>query len=338
VHKEIVVGITAGDPAGIGPEVVCKALSHISLPNFVPVVIGTSSLISQYIGLSKLQICDINELEGRQGFLLPRGSNKILLLNLTLPSKVRIKLGKPQRAAGLLSYLYIKEGIKLATEGKVDGIVTAPICKKALHLAGIKFIGHTEMLAKLTNSSPEMLMLNKEMRIILVTRHLPLSDVGKVLTVKRVYKVTLSGIEAMRELFNIEMPRVAVCGFNPHAGEGGILGKEEKIISSAVKKLLLEGYRVEGPLPADSVFHPRKRQNYDLIVAMYHDQAMLPLKSTSPESIVNLTVGLPFIRTSPGHGTAYDIAGKNIADPRPMIEAINVAYNLIKRIKSHRKN
>lgn len=337
MHRKILLGITIGDPAGIGPEVTCKALDHLSgFSSFMPVIIGTSALMSQYIDLAKLQTCDVEEFR-KQGFSCAYSNNKPLLLNLSISRNIKIKLGHPQKVAGLLSYLYVREGIKLAMEGKIDGIVTAPICKEALQLAGIKFIGHTEILAKLTNSSPEMLMLNKEMKIILVTRHLPLSKVGKMLTARRIYDVTLRGIKAMKELFGIKKPRVAVCGFNPHAGEGGILGKEERIISSAVRKLLFEGCNVEGPLPADSVFHPEKRQNYDLMVAMYHDQAMIPLKSTSPETIVNLTVGLPFIRTSPGHGTAYDIAGKNVANPKPMIEAINLAYSLAEKMKRLRQ-
>ncbi len=245
-------------------------------------------------------------------------------------NKSAVKTGKFSRVTGAMSYLWLKRSIELAKSGRVNAIVTAPISKEALHLAGINYSGHTEILADLTKTKNyAMLMVSESLRAVMVTRHIPLSGVSKEITKEKITSTALLLNGFLRARYKIKNPRIGVSALNPHAGEGGILGSEEgKVIFPAVLELKKKNINVSGPLPVDSAWLKMKEGEFDLLVCMYHDQVMIPLKSICPEKIVNITCGLPFIRTSPGHGTAFDIAGRNIADERPMVEAIKAAVFL----------
>ena len=240
--------------------------------------------------------------------------------------------------SGRASLEYIDEAIKLLRSGKADALVTAPVSKSSIRSAGFPgFHGHTEYLAdKFKVRRFAMFFVGKDMKVALVTRHISLRRVPKVLNSEMIYNTIALTDKYLKEYFRIRAPRIAVCGLNPHAGEKGAFGtEEEKVIIPAIKKASKSIRNICGPLPADIVFYEALKKRYDAVIAMYHDQGLAPFKMLYFNSGVNLTLGLPFIRTSPDHGTAFDIAGKGIADPASMIEAIVLACNLAKRC-SHR--
>jgi len=222
----------------------------------------------------------------------------------------------------------------MALCGSVHGIVTLPVNKKGLEKAGLPFPGHTEFLAHLTKTKEfAMLLIGGRIRVLLVTRHIPLKDVNKFIKKREVLKNIIFADEACKFL-GIKDPRIAVTGLNPHAGEEGLLGREEeKEILPAIKEARIRKIRVSGPYPADSLFYHVKRGEFDMVVAMYHDQGLIPLKMNYFEKSVNVTLGLPIIRTSPGHGTAYDIAGKGIAKETSLLEAVKIAARLVRNKK-----
>lgn len=312
LSKKPSLALTIGDPAGSGPEIVIKTLAQKKVYQLCqPVVIGTKSVLDFYLKNYPSVISS--------GFdLVDVGKVK------------KLNFGKINPDYGRLSYEYIKKAVDLVQNGEVDGLVTAPISKEALQRAGVNYSGHTEILTELTGEKNLlMLMVNKKVKVAMVTRHLPLKDVANNLTKEKIFLAIQLGAEGLKKYFSIAKPKIAVCSLNPHSGEGGILGKEEKeIIIPAVNEAKKQGYYISGPYPAETVF--RGWQKYDLIITMYHDQAMLPLKLLDPYSLVNVTLGLPFVRTSPGHGTAFDIAGKNIADARPMFSAVKLATQMCK--------
>ncbi len=224
---------------------------------------------------------------------------------------------------------YIQKAVELTLELEVDGIVTAPISKKSLHMAGYAWPGHTELLAELTGAREyAMMFVSRKIRVILCTIHTPLKDVPKKITKHTVLK-TIRLAKKGAALLGIKDPEIAVAGLNPHAGESGVMGKEEvSSIIPAMKVVQREGIKVSGPYPPDVVFHKAVNNEFDMVVCMYHDQGLIPFKMLAFESGVNMTVGLPIIRTSPDHGTAFDIAWQNRADPSSMIEAIKLAAKL----------
>jgi 4-hydroxythreonine-4-phosphate dehydrogenase len=217
-------------------------------------------------------------------------------------------------------------------KGKVAGIVTAPICKEAIHRAGWHFQGHTEYLAHLTGARQYAMMLTgRGLSVVLVTIHMGLAGVSRCLSRASVLRALRLAHGACRKL-GVRTPRIGVCAFNPHAGEAGAFGTEEKrVIAPAIRAAMAQGIAAEGPFPADTLFVGPHRKRFDIIVAMYHDQGLIPLKMLAFDVGVNITLGLPIVRTSPDHGTAFDIAGKGIADPRSMIEAIRLASRLCVR-------
>lgn len=316
INKKPTLTLTIGDPAGIGPEIIVKTLAQKKVYQICqPVVIGTKSVLDFY-----LKNC-------------PTVSHRSF--NLINVGKIKeLKFGKIDPDYGKLSYEYLKKAFELVNTGQADGIVTAPISKEALQRAGLFYSGHTEILAELTGEKNLlMLMVNKKLKVAMVTRHLPLKKVSEVITQEKVVLAISKGVQAIKDYFRVNRAKVGVCALNPHSGEGGILGKEEKeiiapAIEEAKKSPVLRECSIFGPLPADVLFRDWKK--YDLIVAMYHDQAMIPLKLLDASSLVNITIGLPFVRTSPGHGTAFDIAGKNIADERPMLAAVKLAAEMCK--------
>jgi len=236
------------------------------------------------------------------------------------------------REAGLVSGQAIEAAIDQARAGQVDAIVTAPICKAALNLAGFHYPGHTEFLAQRFGSRVVMMMVAGPLRVALATTHCALSEVPLRLNEEVITRSLAITHAALSENFGIADPSVAVCALNPHAGEGGLLGVEEKeIISPAVEKAVQQGMRVAGPFPADSLFAAARKPRYDAYLAMYHDQGLIPLKMVAFGRAVNFTAGLPVVRTSPDHGTAFDIAGKNRADSRSMEEAVKLAIELVSK-------
>jgi 4-hydroxythreonine-4-phosphate dehydrogenase len=301
--------ITLGDPAGIGPEITCKAIVAPRLSSLChPIVVGDIRFCEPFLK-SKLK------------------NSSPTFIDVPVTGFNRIQAGKQSKITGRAAYTWICHAVDMIQTGQADAMVTAPVSKAAINSAGIPFSGHTELLASLTQSRHyAMLMVAGHLRSVMVTRHLPLCCVGKKLSVAEIVTAAEQAYRFLIDYARIKKPKIVLCSLNPHAGEGGLLGKEEgSIIFPAVELLRSKGIEATGPLPADCVWQKAIRKEFDLVVTMYHDQTMIPLKCIAPEKIVNVTAGLPFIRTSPGHGTAFDIAGKNIADPRSMIEAICLA-------------
>ncbi|MDD5454209.1 MAG: 4-hydroxythreonine-4-phosphate dehydrogenase PdxA [Candidatus Ratteibacteria bacterium] len=335
-----IIGITMGDPAGIGAEVIVKSLKQRPIySKYQPVIIGDFSYLQSLIKKFSipLKISVITEKEIQKNL----SSISIPVIDLGNLSE-KIKFGACDAGYGKASYEYIAKGIKLASSGAIGALVTAPINKEGLHKADVPYTGHTEMLAHLTKTKDfAMMLVGGNLRVVLATRHIPLKNIAKELTEEKILTAIKLAHNAGK-FFNAPRPRIAVCGLNPHAGEGGTIGREEvQIIIPAIKKAKKSGINVQGPYASDTVFHkaikpartPLKQWRegggeYDFVVAMYHDQGLIPLKTLYFDEGVNVTLGLPFIRTSPDHGTAYDIAGKNIANPKSMQEAINLAVKM----------
>ena len=336
-----IIAITMGDPGGIGPEIIVKALSK-SLGNRVrrlcrPVVIGNRAVIEKAAKRLKIPV-DIRSTTDPETAVSPKtGMNLIEIKNSDL---ARLIIGRPSIEGGRAAVEAIRTAARLAMGGRVAAVVTAPISKEAMHAAGYPYPGHTEFLAELSGAdevgmlmvSPPRSKKDPGLRILLATTHLALRDLPKRLTRERVLSAIRLAHRAATGPFKIRRPRLAVTGLNPHAGEGGLFGREEdEIIRPAVEAARREGIPVIGPKPADSLIRQAYDGKYDIVVAMYHDQALIPIKLLAFERAVNVTVGLPFIRTSPDHGTAYDIAGQGIADPGSLIEAIRLAVALLKK-------
>ncbi len=298
------IAITTGDPNGIGAEITIKALNELDLPQDKIVLISNKDVLDYYGELDKKY--DIIEIPF---------------------DKRDIKVGKVTKEAGEFSF----QSLLKVCEIKPKAIVTAPVAKNAMYLAGHNFNGQTEVLQKYLahdNQLAEMLFVANNFRVLLLTRHCALKDV--YLTKEIIVKKITNLVKTFNNHFNIPNPRFALCGFNPHSGEDGILGREEiDILIPAVKELQSLGVDISMPLPADTLFvkagnhyFKGEKDDYDCYIANYHDQGLIPIKTVAGDKTVNMTIGLDIIRTSPGHGTAFDIAGQNIADPNGMISAI----------------
>ncbi len=314
-----IIGITMGDPNGIGAEVIVKAL-----------------LCSEIQGLcTPLVFGDIKIVEGAKK--LVGASNEINVINVSKLDKEGLSPGRHNRNAGEVSLLYIKEAVRFAMAGEIAAIVTAPISKESIHLAGAKYPGHTEMLQELTGAKRVAMMFEGgRFRVVLVTIHCALSTVPKLINDERILSTIELTHESLIKLFRIPEPRIVVSALNPHAGEGGAFGNEEGLhIVPAIQKAKKHGINVTGPMPADTLFYHAAKGKWDAVIAMYHDQGLIPFKMLSFDDGVNVTLGLPIIRTSPDHGTAYDIAWRGKANPSSMISAINVAVRLAKNKRDH---
>ncbi len=332
-----VVAVTLGDPTGVGPEVILQALGYPEVQRVCrPLVLGDLGVLQRTQvgrGGPRLKL-----IPWERGQPLPRFKGAVPVLSLTSLSPRDSHPGRPSRPCGDAAYLYIREAVEIVMAGDADAMATAPISKKMLHLAVHYYPGHTELLAEMTRTKDyRMMMLGKSLKVVLVTVHLPLSRVSAALS-RRQVRVTLELTDlAMRHSFGLSRPRLAVTGFNPHAGEDGIFGLEEKkFIRPAIEEARQGGVRAYGPFAADSLFHQAVAGRYDAVICMYHDQGLTPLKLLHFFDGVSLTLGLPIIRTSVDHGTAYDIAGKNKADPSSMKEAILLAAKLALRRKGTR--
>ena len=328
------LGITMGDPAGIGPEIVAKAFAQEHANRAV--VLGDPLVLEAAFRdhASRLRLArierpaSINELEAGTVGLLATSSLE------ALPA-----MGRVSAEAGRAAFDAIREGIALARKGLLAGLVTAPIHKEALAAAGVPFPGHTEMLDAFGfggdgqgRDKPErvaMMLANDDLRTVLVTVHCALREAIERITLDAEIKAIRLAHEGARA-FGVRAPRVAVAGLNPHAGEGGLFGREEiEVIAPAIERARAEGIDATGPWPGDTVFMQARAGRFDVVVAQYHDQGLIPVKYLGVENGVNVTLGLPFVRTSPDHGTAFDIAGAGVADPRSLVRAVNVAWQLV---------
>jgi 4-hydroxythreonine-4-phosphate dehydrogenase len=330
-----IIGITMGDPTGIGPEIIVKVLSmEEPFKACRPVVFGDREVLSRAIQMQNLATTleAIDEIP-EDGYL----PHKIFFFPLSQLEVASLRFGKPDRACGEAMVKYIEEAVKRVKSGELDAITTCPINKQAMNSAGYSFPGHTELLAHLAQASPvAMMFLGSKWKIVLVTTHLPLKDVSRWITTNRILSTIRLTDEGMKKYFGTAHPNIAVLGLNPHCGEDGLLGEEEKKeILPAIAEAKSLGMDVEGPFPADSFFNLSGRTDFDAVISMYHDQGLIPIKMLDFKEAVNFTLGLPFIRTSVDHGTAYDIAGKGVADPTNLVKAISTAADLSKLKSSH---
>lgn len=321
------IAITMGDAAGIGPEIIMKAMASAEVRAFcAPLVIGDGSQLrraGQIVG-SRLEVVS---LEDPGGATARPGVVDCIDLKL-IPGD--LPFGKTSAVAGEAAYRYIERAVRIVEAGQAQAICTAPLSKEALHAAGHKYPGHTELLAALTRT-PEvsMMLVAPRLRVIHVTTHMGLLDAIERIDAPLVGRVIARAHDTLVRA-GVPKPRIGVCGINPHAGENGLFGRGEEAekIEPAVHAAQARGINVVGPLPADTLFFLAARGDYDIVVAMYHDQGHGPIKVLGLESGVNITVGLPVVRTSVDHGTAFDIAGKGIADERSLIEALHQAAEL----------
>lgn len=321
------IGITMGDPTGIGPEVIVKSyLDSKVTKECIPVVLGDANVMKKTITSlhAKLEVSVISVDDIKS---LKPNSKSIYIVKLSNLDPVRLKIGRPDKIAGKMMVTYIKEAVRLAMNGSISAMVTAPINKAAINNAGFGYPGHTELLAEITRTEDYCMMLvGKKLKVSLVTTHLPIREIPNMITPGMIFKTVKLTYEALVDYFGIKNPKIAVVALNPHAGEEGLFGVEEKeLIIPGIKKAESMGIQVFGPLPADTAFHFAYKGKYDVVVGIYHDQALIPIKMINFDDSVNVTLGLPIVRTSVDHGTAYDIAGKGIASPESMIAAITLA-------------
>jgi 4-hydroxythreonine-4-phosphate dehydrogenase len=322
-----ILGISIGDINGIGIEVTLKALSDSRVfKSFTPLIYGHGKALTFYRKLMSLedfnftQIRSIDDIHHR----------KINVINVTEDCPEVIP-GVETLEAGKLAMEALKAAVNDLKEGKIQGLVTAPLNKNNLNAEDFKFIGHTEFITEAVGAKDSlMMMVDETLRVGLVTGHLPLASVSQAITKERIQQKATIFLKSLAKDFGINKPKIAILGLNPHAGEDGLLGEEEeKIIKPAILELKNQNNYVFGPYPADGFFGMMHQQKFDGVLAMYHDQGLIPFKSIAFSSGVNFTAGLPVIRTSPDHGTAYNIAGKNIADEGSMRAALHLAADII---------
>jgi len=326
--EAVKIGITMGDPAGIGPEIIVKAMAGGEINRLGKFLIIGDRWVFKQAGMRLSSIA--------------RWESRVLNLEFIDFDNVahkNFRFGRLRPEFGQAAMEYLKLGVELIKGKAIDCLVTAPISKEAINLAGYKFNGHTEFLAKEFGKKKEdlvMMLLNKYLKISLVTRHLALSKVSQALDKRVIYKTIMTTCKALKTYFAIKQPRICVAALNPHAGERGLLGREEiRLISPSINRAS-RIRNIIGPLPADAAFLAARRGKFNAVIAMYHDQALIPLKILDFDSGVNLTLGLGFVRTSPLHGTGFDIAGKDVANPASLIAAIKTAVECTrnqKRIK-----
>jgi 4-phospho-D-threonate 3-dehydrogenase / 4-phospho-D-erythronate 3-dehydrogenase len=336
--RKPLIGISVGDPAGVGPEITAKALALNEIYAICrPLVVAEAEVVSGAIRFSGLDL-DIHRVAFPQEGIYQYGT--IDLLDMKNIDANRLKHKEVSAECGRASYEYVIKVIELALAREIDATVTGPIHKEAINKAGIHYPGHTEIYADLTHTKDyAMMLVHKHFRVIHVSTHVSLRDACERVRKERVYKVIWLGYEALKRM-GIENPRIAVSGLNPHAGESGLFGREEiEEIIPAIEQAQREGLAVEGPVPPDTVFSKIQGGQYDVVVVMYHDQGHIPVKLIGFQydertkkwgsvSGVNITCGLPIIRVSVDHGTAFGKAGEGRANPQSMIEAITLAAKL----------
>jgi len=324
------LALSLGDPAGVGPEIIVKAWAELRHAGPPFMVVGDfQALASASAGGGSILRRVITPADAVGAF-----ANALPVLDL--PLRAPVVAGKPSATAAPAIVQWIETAVGLALSGAVRGVVTAPIAKAPLYEAGFKFPGHTEFLGELTQAAnfdgargPIMMLIAQDLRVALVTVHEPISRVPSLLTIESIVNAGLVTAQALRRDFGLASPRLAVAALNPHAGEGGGIGREEiEIVAPAVQALRDLGVDATGPYPADTLFHETARTRYDAVLCLYHDQALIPVKMLDFWGGVNVTLGLPIVRTSPDHGTAFDIAGRGLARPDSLIAAITLADRL----------
>jgi len=326
LHTDQPIGITMGCPVGIGPEIILRFLNNHT-PDRLPVVVGDIGVLKHTA--SELGIdAEIVQWNGTGAAV---GPGVIPVCETSHLDVRKLRWGQPDALTGAAMAAYIQEAVRLIHGHVLAGMVTCPIAKSALHMAGYNYPGHTEFLAELCDcNSFAMMMAGSSLRVVLATIHVPFAEIIQRISVQSLVSlISLSGKSLIRD-FGIRTPRIAVAGINPHAGESGIFGTEEsRIIAPAVNESVSQGWQVTGPLPPDTVFLRAASGEFDLVVCMYHDQGLIPFKMLHFDDGVNVTIGLPIVRTSVDHGTAYDIAGQGIARPESLVEAYRTAEMII---------
>jgi 4-hydroxythreonine-4-phosphate dehydrogenase len=317
-----------GDPAGIGPEIVLKAFAVEQIHSICrPVVFGTTRILTETAQDLSANL-DLKTVDSLADASFEEGEICVVESDLS----DRIAVGKKTAAAGKASLAYLDRAIEAALEGGLDALVTAPVSKAAVRLAGMPdFVGHTEYLGEKTGvGNFAMMFCSDRLKVVLVTTHIPLKEVSSSITTQKILRVTSLANEALKRL-GFSMPRIGIAALNPHAGEDNAFGYEDnKIVAPAVRLARKQVINASGPLPADTLFHLAYNGAFDLVVAMYHDQALAPFKMLAFDRGVNVTLGLPFVRTSVDHGTAFDIAGKGMASEQSLVEAVKLAAKLAK--------
>jgi 4-hydroxythreonine-4-phosphate dehydrogenase len=329
VHEKPRIGITIGDLNGIGPEVVMKALTDNRILNLVtPVIYGSSRILSFYKKLLNLEEFNFSPIKGK-GQYVAKSINSVNCWE----EVIEINPGKPTRETGTASLRALQCACAELKEGLIDALVTAPIDKHSIHSEEFPFRGHTEFLAREFGGGESlMFMISESLRVGLVTDHEPLRDVASLISRERVETKLRLMENSLRKDFGINKPKIAVLGLNPHAGDGGLIGKEdEEILKVLIADQRNKGKLVFGPLPADGFFGTAQYRQYDAVLAMYHDQGLVPFKTIAFESGVNFTGGLSIVRTSPDHGTGYNIAGKNQANESSMRQAVFLAGEIFRQ-------
>jgi len=323
-----IIGVTIGDPAGVGPEIAVRAaLNNKALKVSKPCLIGDSEVVK-----TAARVCNLNA-EVKQLFFPKEGDYREKVINVVSLNNVdinKLKWGKINPFWGKAAFEYIQKGVELALDGEINALTTAPVSKEALKAAGIKYTDHTEALTSLTGTDdPQTMFEVDRLRVFFLSRHLSLIDAINFIKEENVYKGIIKAVASL-ESIGIRNPLVAVAGLNPHCGEGGLFGDEENLyIKPAVKRAKKEGLRVEGPVAADSVFHLAIQGKFDAVLSLYHDQGHIATKTYNFQKTISLTLGLPFLRTSVDHGTAFDIAGRGIADSTSMVQAIIAAARYV---------
>ncbi|MCF8044624.1 MAG: 4-hydroxythreonine-4-phosphate dehydrogenase PdxA [Desulfarculaceae bacterium] len=320
-----IIGITMGDPAGIGPEIICSAMAREHVRRLCrPVVLGDAGVLMKASQLLKLPL-DFQKIDSLDHAVFDRKTVNVIQGYPVDAEKMRPGLPAGETGKAMLSY--IEKCVALAMEKELDAMVTAPVTKTALKLAGSEYHGHTELISHRTGADRFAMMLTgNRLKVVLVTIHMPLSRVPGSLTREKVLETIEICRNSLVERFGINQPKVAVAGLNPHAGEDGMFGEQErKIIEPAVRSAVTRGWDVSGPLPPDTVFFHAVNGKFDCVVCMYHDQGLIPFKMVHFKDGVNTTLGLDIIRTSVDHGTAYDIAWKGLADDTSLVEAVKLA-------------
>ncbi len=321
------IGITQGDVNGIGYEVIMKALQDMEIiEDFVPIIYGSPKAAAYHrkaLNVAQFSLNNINtpdEAHPKRINILTCGDDNI-----------KVELGKSTEAAGMAAFEALQAAVRDLSDGKIDAIVTAPINKKNIQNENFHFPGHTEYLEQAAQAPALMLLVAGKLRVGVVAGHVPICQVAQYITKDKILSKLRILNRSLRQDFNIDGPRIAVLGLNPHSGDHGLLGEEEEtIIGPAIEQAQSEGICAMGPYPADGLFGSDALGKFDAILAMYHDQGLAPFKALAFTSGVNFTAGLPIVRTSPDHGTAYDIAGLDKADPTSMREAIYLAMDIVR--------
>ncbi|MGA3405592.1 MAG: 4-hydroxythreonine-4-phosphate dehydrogenase PdxA [Candidatus Bathyarchaeia archaeon] len=331
-----IVGVTMGDPASIGPEIACKMFADKTIYDFCrPLIVGDSASLSEGMKVGKVML-QLNSIKKASEGKFVHGT--IDVIDLHNVDMKNLKMGEPQAMAGKACVEYIKRAVELATAGEIDAIVTCPINKKAMNMGGYKYSGHTELLADLTKTKDfAMLLVTGPLKVIHVSTHVSLVEAIRRVQKERIMTVIKLADQALKDL-GIAHPRIAVAGLNPHAGEDGMFGNEEiDTIAPAIEAAKKTGIDVSGPIAPDTIFMRAKNGEYDVVVAMYHDQGHVAIKMLGFQLGVNVSIGLPIIRTSVDHGTAYRRAGRKLGtgDASSLIEATKLAAQMARSRAKH---